>query len=328
MAPRLSVVIPTLARHDRLARALDRLEDQRGGHELEVIVVEDARAADGERVERATHGRAYPVRRLQATIEGASAARNLGWRAAASDLILFIGDDILASSQLVHQHVAWHERHPSSNVGVLGHVRWARRPRPTTFMRWLDRGIQTDYGSIRGDRAGWWHLYTTNVSLKRSMLEAVGGFDESQPFLYEDLDLGKRMAEHGFSLLYNAAAWAEHLHPTTLEDWRRRMAMAAVAEHRFVTRHPELPAYFHEMFSEAAAAPPARGLAARLARVVPPGVPVLGARVWGSVDRMYRQELALKSWAAAERASGGTDQEGSGAARAASSSGSPPGGPK
>ena len=113
------------------------------------------------------------------------------------------------------------------------------------------------------------------------------------------------MAEHGFSLLYNADAWAEHLHPTTLDDWRRRMAMVARAEHRFVARHPELEPYFHRMFSEAAEAPRARGLAARLAPLVPQDTPRLGRRVWESVDRKYRQALApdfLRAWdeAAAE----------------------------
>ncbi|TML82574.1 MAG: glycosyltransferase [Actinobacteria bacterium] len=305
MAPRISVVIPTLARHDRLALALDRLEGQAGGHELEVVVVEDADAVEGNRVSAAIAGRPYAVRSLRATLAGASAARNVGWRAVEADLILFIGDDILASPHLVDEHLAWHHRHAAPEIGVLGHVHWAREPRPTTFMRWLERGIQTDYGSIKGQQAGWWHLYTTNVSLKRGMLERVDGFDESQPFLYEDLDLGKRMAEHGFSLLYNADAWAEHLHPTTLDDWRRRMAMVARAEHRFVARHPELEPYFHRMFSEAAEAPRARGLAARLAPLVPQDTPRLGRRVWESVDRKYRQALApdfLRAWdeAAAE----------------------------
>jgi GT2 family glycosyltransferase len=299
--PYLSVVIPTLGRHARLALALDRLARQRAAPRFEVVVVTDAEVGSesAERVAEAVAGRDYPARRLHADVAGASAARNVGWHAAAGDVVLFIGDDILASPTLLAEHAAWHERRPDREIGVLGHVRWARRPRPTTFMRWLDRGIQCDYGSIRGDRAGWWNLYTTNVSVKHSMLELVGGFDESQPFLYEDLDLGKRMSDHGFELRYNAAAAAEHLHPTTLDDWRRRIAMVARAERRFLARHPEFEPYFHKMFTEAAAAPRARGLAARLAPLVPPGLPRLGPRVWASVDRKYRQALApsfLRAW--------------------------------
>jgi hypothetical protein len=156
------------------------------------------------------------------------------------------------------------------------------------------------------------------------MLAAVDGFDESLPFLYEDLDLGKRMSDHGFRLMYNPAAVAEHLHPTTVDDWRRRMKMVARAERAFVARHPGFEPYFHNMFSAAAAAPRAKGIAARLAPLVPRSVPRLGPRVWASVDRRYRQALApafLEAWEADARQAGS-------AASAVSSSGSEPGGPK
>jgi hypothetical protein len=58
------------------------------------------------------------------------------------------------------------------------------------------------------------------------------------------------------------------------------------------------------MFSKAAAAPPARGRGARLARFVPRSFPYLGPRVWGSADAVYRQTLAgpfLEAWEAAGR---------------------------
>src|SRR3712207_9116347 len=66
-------------------------------------------------------------------------------------------------------------------------------------------------------RSGWAHLYTTNVSLKRSLLEEAGGFDEELPFLYEDLDLGRRLHDLGLDLRYAPDAVAEHRHPATLE---------------------------------------------------------------------------------------------------------------
>jgi GT2 family glycosyltransferase len=170
-------------------------------------------------------------------------------------------------------------------------------------MRWLEHGIQFDYPNIVGTEAGWGRFYTANASVKRAMVERAGGFEEEAlPFGYEDLDLALRMQAHGFRLLYNRAAVAEHLHPMDLAFWRRRVARIAVAERAFVALHPDFEPYFFRLFSEAAAAPPARRGVARLAGVVPRSVPVVGPRVWGSADLAYRQALAgpfLEAWGAA-----------------------------
>ena len=132
MTPRLSVVIPTLGRSEALPEALARLDAQEGAPEFEVLVVADANAPP------------MAAAALRAERPGASAARNVGLRAAAAPLVLFLGDDILVSPRLVATHFAWHERLPDERVAVLGHVRWARGLRRTAFMAWLERGIQTD----------------------------------------------------------------------------------------------------------------------------------------------------------------------------------------
>jgi GT2 family glycosyltransferase len=303
----LSVVIPTLGRAALLARALGRLEAQQARpHDLEVVVVADARERDLEAVRGAAFHRPFATRVLQADVPGASAARNVGWRSARAPLVLFIGDDILADPALVSEHLAWHERHPDETVAVLGDVRWAGELRVTPFMRWLEDGIQFDYRRIDGVEAGWGRFYTANVSLKRSLLLRAGGFDEGRlPYLYEDLDLARRLHGHGLRLLYNRAASAEHLHPVTLESWRTRAAEVAVAEREFTRLHPDVPAYFHELFSAAARGERARGRGVALARVVPRRLPWLGPLVWSSVDAFYRQQLAetfLAAWRQAEDA--------------------------
>jgi GT2 family glycosyltransferase len=316
MPPRLSVVIPTYRRHDALARTLDALEGQTAG--FEVIVVDDPEEDAPARVAAAIGVRPFPARHLHREARGVSAARTTGWRAAEAPLVLFLGDDILAGPDLLAEHLGWHDAHAGEPVAVLGHVRWARELPTTALMRWLDRGIQFDYGSIAGADASWAHFYTANISLPRALLERVGGFDEARyPFLYEDLDIGRRLADHGLRVLYNRRAEGEHLHPTDLEQWKRRMAATAPAERRWVQARPEMPAYFHDRFAEAAAAPPAPELAARLARWVPERLPVAGPRVWRGADLWFRQQLAPSFLAAWDQAVEG-----------ASSGGSPPGGPK
>ena len=129
---------------------------------------------------------------------GASGARNAGWRAARGDIVLLTDDDTIPVPGLVSAHVRGHARFEHETVAVLGHVRWVRGVRVTPFMRWLEHGIQFDFGSIAGSDASWAHLYSSNVSLKRAFLQRLGGFDaERFPYGHEDLDLGIRGRDLG-----------------------------------------------------------------------------------------------------------------------------------
>ena len=296
--PALSVVIPTHGRAELLARVIQHLEREREVA-FELIVVTDAQATHADAIHKAVVESDLNARLLEAQSPGASAARNVGWRAARAPIILFIGDDTLPERRLLAEHMAWHDRHPEENVSVLGRVRWADEIRVTPFMRWLDRGIQFDYSRIEEVDVGWGRFYTANSSIKRSLLERVGGFDEEHlPFLYEDLDLACRLRPHGFKLLYNRAASVQHVHPVTVEEWTDRAAAVAVAEKEFVRLHPDVPPYFYNLFSEAAGMPDAPGWAARAARWIPRRTPFLGARVWRRADIAWRQALAEPFFAA------------------------------
>ncbi len=303
------MVIPTLLRHRILRRALDRLEEQdTPAATFEVVVVADAREEDFPAVARAIEGRRYPARALQSDAPGASAARNVGWRAARAPLILFLDDDILALPSLVAEHLSWHAENPEEEVGVLGRVEWARELRITPFMRWLDQGLQFGFGSIEGRNARWSHLYTANVSLKRTLLERVSGFDaEEFPFGYEDMDLAKRLEPLGFRLLYNRAARAEHLHPVTIEEWRGTVARIAASERRFVRRYPDVEPYYYRVLTRPGTISPVWRRAAVLAGIVPPAFPWLGPRVWAGAKASYRRQLAAPFLAAWDQA--GADHE-------------------
>lgn len=308
-APSVSIVIPTLGCRTSLDRCLQRLAAQDAPSGLfEVLLVADATAtADVPVLARrvAAAGLGGRGRVLSAAFPGASAARNTGWRAARAPLVLFLDDDVLADSGLVTAHMDAHIGLDSSD-GVLGSLRWASGVRVTPFMRWLEDGIQFDYAAIVAARTtGWWHFYTCNVSVRRSLLEAVDGFDEvAFPFGFEDLDIGRRMdaAAGGLRLRYVPAASAEHEHAMDLRQWLGRVQRIAGAERRFVERYPECRAAFHERFVAAAARPALRGRAARLAPLVPRRVPLLGERVHQHAEAWYAQQLAqpfLLAWDAA-----------------------------
>jgi glycosyltransferase involved in cell wall biosynthesis len=307
--PELSVVVPTYRRPDVLPRTLEALARQTlQPPAYEVIVVDDPVEDDAGAVAAAigAEERPFEVCQLHREARGVSAARNAGWRAARGPLVLFIGDDILPAPEMLDEHLAWHRRHPEDEVGVLGRVEWASELRVTPFMRWLERGIQFDYGALEGGEAPWTHFYTANVSLKRVMLERVDGFDEERfPFLYEDLDVGRRLSELGFRLLYNPGARGEHLHQTGVDEWRGRMAATARAERRWVSAYPDMPAWFHDLFAAAERRPRVPRVPARMAAAIPPRTPLVGPLAAAVADLHFRQQLApsfLDAWRAdAER---------------------------
>jgi GT2 family glycosyltransferase len=304
--PELSVIVPTYRRRDALARTLAALAGQTvAGETFEVLVVDDPVEDDSSSVAAllSEERRPFALRHLHRDARGVSAARNAGWRAAAARLVMFIGDDILLAPNALEEHLAWHRKHPEDEFGVLGRVEWASELHVTPFMRWLERGIQFNYPSLEGSEAPWTHFYTANISVKRAMLERIDGFDEERfPFLYEDLDVGRRLSEHGFRLLYNEAAIGEHLHQTDVQEWRRRMAAVAPAERRWVEAYPDMPAWFHDIFEDAERRRRVPAPVASLAARVPAGLPFVGPRSAMVADLHFRQQLApafLEAWSAA-----------------------------
>lgn len=305
MVPQLSIVISTLGNYSTLERVLDGYSRQDALHRsFEVVVATDAADPEPDAVARAIGTRSYEVRRITGDRPGLSCNRNAGWRASEGPLVLFTDNDTIPVPRLVTEHLLYHRERPAEETGVLGRVRWAPELTVTPFMRWLDTGIQFNYANLCGVDVPWGAFAGANVSLKRAFIERVGDFDQEHfPYGYEDTDWAYRASRLGFRLVYNRAAVADHLRSMTLEFWKKRARRVAVAEHQFTRLHPEISPWFHRVFSHAASMPPARGRGLRLAPYVPPRVPWLGPRVWGSVDIVFKQALApyfLSAWEEAD----------------------------
>jgi glycosyltransferase involved in cell wall biosynthesis len=307
--PQLSIVLSTLGNYAVLGKVLDGYERQDASPgSFELLVVSDLAEPDMDAVVEAVRAdrRPYPVRLLRGERPGLSANRNAGWHAARAPLVLFTDNDTIPAPSLVGEHLGTHARFPEREVAVAGHVRWARGIKVTPFMKWLDRSVQFDYGSLPGERGSWAHLYGANSSIKRAMLEFVGGYDEERlPYLYEDLDWGYRAREHGLRVIYNRRAIVDHWRPMTVEVWQKRAPMLAAAEWQFCQLHPDMNPWYYEMFSSAAAVAPGGRRSARLVRWVPLSVPWLGTRVWDRAALHWRQEIAPHFLTAWERASAG-----------------------
>src|SRR6516162_5418252 len=99
---KLSIVIPTFNRASILACTIDRIEAQTVSAEnYEVIVVDNASTDDTRAVLEAKSRKYFNLKFLLQPKPGAAATRNAGLRQAASDIVLFIDNDIVAEPDLI-----------------------------------------------------------------------------------------------------------------------------------------------------------------------------------------------------------------------------------
>jgi GT2 family glycosyltransferase len=293
----LSIIIPTRQRWETLQVTLAALRAQTE-QRFETIVVADG--ADPQLP-------ALPnVRVVQQEHAGPGAARNRGVRASERPLILFIGDDMVPRPDFVSRHVARHRSEPGDEVAVLGRVVWHPSVPRTRLHRWLDwSGALFDYRRLEAEgdsEAGWTRFYSSNVSLKRKLFLAAGGFDPDFTFDYEDLDFGWRLGRQGMRLVYEPAAVTQHLHPYDWEAVKRRYESRAGAERLMMAKHDWFEPWFHGQMERAAREPRASRFWALAVDWVPQQAPGLRREVERRADRHYRQRLApsfLAAWASA-----------------------------
>jgi GT2 family glycosyltransferase len=279
----LSVVIPTRDRWPILARTLAALESQtvRG---FETLVVVDG--AD-------QHPPELAARVIVKEHGGPGAARNLGANASERRLVLFLGDDMIPTPDLVARHLARHNSEPELEVAVLGHVDWHPDVPRSRLLRWIDSsGTQFDFRNIVGSEAGFGRFYSCNVSLKRAFFLDGGGFDEDFVFDYEDLDCGWRLGERGMRLLYEPGARALHLHEY---DWSRlvqRWESRAGAEQLMAAKHAWFEPWFAARIRAAARDAPVSKVWPLVVDVVPRRLTRLRRGAESRADRWYLQHLA------------------------------------
>lgn len=248
---KLSVMVPTYNRWTLLAKCLDALERQEGLTEnFEVVVVDDG-SDDGtpEMLAARRPSIKFETRFFRISHGGPAAVRNEGIRRARGELILFIGDDIIAEPRLLEEHLKWHAEYPEASTAVFGFVTWSSELCVTPFMHWLEHGgpgfryFQFSHGRPVDV------LWTCNISLKRDfLLENDGFFDEK--FRYaamEDIELGTRLMKKDLKILYNEEAAGRHYHPTDIVGYAVRQFLAGSSMRLYWEKHPSQQQLLPEM---------------------------------------------------------------------------------
>lgn len=212
---RLSVLVPTRGRPERVAslqRDLARQTLAPGAFEL--IVVDD-----GSPVPLELESSAYATRLLRQAHSGPAAARNRALEHARGALCLILNDDAVLAEDLLEKHVAVHAQFAASGrekLAVLGAFRFTASACQSPFTQLCDRSdLLFEFSPLVHERTyGWGHFWTCNLSLPTEALRDAGGFD-AQTFreaVVEDCELGYRLHQCGWRVVYRADLVAHHEH--------------------------------------------------------------------------------------------------------------------
>jgi GT2 family glycosyltransferase len=241
---RVSVIITTYKRWDILEVTLKALICQ-DWKDFEVIVVDDG-SNDGtfEQVQKwqAEHANELELKVFTQENTGQGIARNNGLVHAQGELVLFIGDDIIADPDFIRQHVSQH-RAAGMPCAVVGYTEWDHAGmRVTPLLAYANEaGHQFGYRYMKdGEDVPYTCFYTSNVSAPRHILGAEPFDPTFRTYGWEDIDVGYRLAKQGVRLIFNRKARARHRHPMDLSDFYRRQVKVGDAIAALYKLHPEL----------------------------------------------------------------------------------------
>ncbi len=244
--PAISVVMPTFNRADAIGLTLQCLGQQSlPPGQFEVIVVDDG-SRDGTDQIVAAQSAPFRLAYCRQENRGAAAARNLGVEQARAELMVFLDSDVITTPSFLEQHAENH-------VGrvkhlVIGRMRpWQGLERPWYEETINPEGVGGDYGDRRRS-VPFYFAFTCNMSVTKSALEEVGGFDESFPAAgFEDTEFAYRASRLGYLLFYEPKAIGYHNHPQTIRQRCQQQAAHMSSMALMLVKYPEVQSVIHDV---------------------------------------------------------------------------------
>jgi GT2 family glycosyltransferase/glycosyltransferase involved in cell wall biosynthesis/tetratricopeptide (TPR) repeat protein len=240
VALKFSAIIPTHNRWRTLSDCLSALACQTlPADQFEVIVVDDGSNDDTESFCKG-YKAPFAFQYLRQENAGAGAARRNGVDLARGKYLLLMNDDTIAAPELLSHHLAEHTRQQEAKTAVLGNFQYPAAAK---------RRALTHYLSVRpflfpmmdmkpGRYADPMYFVTCNLSVPRQAVLDSGSFDPSLR-VAEDTDLGIRLYQQGFEIVYAPEAKATHQHlDFRADDLLRRAWAYAPAQFRLLSKYP------------------------------------------------------------------------------------------
>jgi|GEM_PF-1815178 len=209
----VSVVVIGRNEGARLVRCLAAVNAMDYPAELLEKIYVDSESTDGSTVRAVDAG--FKVLRYNSEFRTAAGARNLGWRAAESRLVLFLDGDCAVDPNFLRRAVP---EGLSVGAGAVAGRTSEVAANGKAAHRSVVRKLLSIHFEVNHRQTPGWGFYPGGcVLVERAGLQAVGGFNEALAAT-ENIDLGRRLFESG------RRVWViDHLvaqHDSACDTWR------------------------------------------------------------------------------------------------------------
>lgn len=237
---RLSIIIPTKERSEVFAETLAAAMKAIEHVDAEIVVVNDSKMnvpmiPDNQRVVLINNEKS-----------GVASARNLGFRHANGELILFLDNDILISKGSIDHVLRLHEQYPN----ICLNVNWEYSPEMLEKMSSLPFGRflkASGMHSFKGwyDHPSWREnaLFSSrsvasfHLSVSRKSFERSGGYNEHFPYAgFEDYDFPLRLRSAGLDFYIDTRVTVFHneIDRLDLDNWLKSQELRAITRKKAV----------------------------------------------------------------------------------------------
>ena len=249
----LAVVIVNFNTGDYLERCLSSLEKHRGDVTVDVLVIDNA-SGDGSHRRAAA---AHPWARLIENPENVflSPAWNQGLRETNAPYVLFLNPDVEWWHGTLAEYVRIASRHP--RAGIVGPLvrnsEGTIYPSGRIFPGLMDALGHAFLGTVwpsnpftrRYHLDGWDRTTEREVDwvsgccmlLPRTVFEDVGPFDESFPLYGEELEMGTRLRDAGWRVVFTPEVEILHEIGVSTGRSRRQLAMHSMGIYRYYRKY-------------------------------------------------------------------------------------------
>lgn len=203
---KLSFIIPAYNEEKRIEQCVRSIISQRNLPEYEVIVVDNN---SKDRTVEIVQKNFPEVRIVKEPKQGMTIARNRGAKEAAGDMLVFFDADVVVPRHWSERMLSVFAKNPKL-VGVSGPYKFYDLPLRYKLIeimsyRALYPFVEFVFNRLFGRTALW---LGGNIAVRRDVFESVGGFDETIIFYGEDMDLPKKMMQHG-TVIFLQDLWVE-----------------------------------------------------------------------------------------------------------------------
>lgn len=235
----ISVILPTRNRSSILPAAIEALDRASRGHDVEILVIDNGSTDDTRRIVAGLSPISASLTYLEEPVAGVCRAKNVGVRRARGEILVFTDDDCRVSESYFDDLV----RHYAGDTGPV--IRGGRVELGDPTDAPITIKLENEPAVLGGDQHPGGFVHGCNLTMSRSVAEAVGPWDEqfgpgAQFVAGEDTEMIYRAHKRGIPVHYVPDMSTSHHHGRkTLADVKKLNDQYQVGNGALIGKHPD-----------------------------------------------------------------------------------------